>query len=370
MSKEYDLEAVRAQIEKSPFDWTAEENGMTKLSEAERNRYLGVPLPPREKLDEMIKAAEAQQIEKEALAASSAAALPAAFNLNNIAGQSYVSGITNQGGCGSCVAFGVAATLEGTARYTRRMPRLEIDLSEAHLFYGWAKSEGRNCDNGWWPINGLRFSTDRGVTYEVNWPYTAGNTNGGSLPATWESHRAKSAGLVNLTGNIAGIKQHLNSFGPVAACFIVYDDFYALGSGVYRRTSNVERGGHCVAIVGYDDAQQAWICKNSWGTSHGDKKGFFLMGYGQCLIETWQVVGVQGVNLRTWTGNKKVVGLWSSGHELNAHAYIADYGWIRIGGNTQIAHHTLLNEIANSKLLDHVVNVYNNDGVISTVYAY
>jgi hypothetical protein len=28
--------------------------------------------------------------------------------------------------------------------------------------------------------------------------------------------------------------------------------------------------------VGYDDVQECWICKNSWGASWGDR-GFFLI---------------------------------------------------------------------------------------------
>lgn len=369
MSKNYDLSAVKTQIEESPYDWTAGETSLTRMSEADRDLRLGVPLPPAAELAAMVRAAERDHVEEAVLAASDTAAVPTAFNLNDTGGQSYVAGVRNQLGCGSCVAFGVVATLEGTARYTRRLPGLDIDLSEAHLFYGWGRSVGRTCANGWLPLEATQFCTNRGVTYEVNWRYSDDNANGGSLPASWESHRARSVGLVNLTNNVAGIKQHLNTYGPVAACFIVYADFFSYRGGVYRRVSNDQRGGHCVAIVGYDDAQQAWICKNSWGTSFGEG-GFFRIGYGQCLIESWQVIGVQGVTLRTWTGNKKVIGLFASGHDRNAHAYIADNGWIRIGGSTQIAHHTMLGEIANSKLVGHDVNVYNNDGDITTVYAF
>ena len=41
-----------------------------------------------------------------------------------------------------------------------------------------------------------------------------------------------------------------------------------------------------MAIVGYDDSQGAWICKNSWGTGWG-MNGFFLIKYGECYIDTW-----------------------------------------------------------------------------------
>jgi len=37
-------------------------------------------------------------------------------------------------------------------------------------------------------------------------------------------------------------------------------------------------GGHAVAAVGYDDAQQKFICRNSWGSGWG-KSGYFQMPY-------------------------------------------------------------------------------------------
>jgi hypothetical protein len=38
-------------------------------------------------------------------------------------------------------------------------------------------------------------------------------------------------------------------------------------------------------VIGYDDAQSCWICKNSWGQTHGND-GCFRIGYGQCGIDS------------------------------------------------------------------------------------
>ena len=45
MAKDFDLAAVKADIEASPFDWTAGETALTRMTEAERDHRLGVPLP-------------------------------------------------------------------------------------------------------------------------------------------------------------------------------------------------------------------------------------------------------------------------------------------------------------------------------------
>ena len=38
------------------------------------------------------------------------------------------------------------------------------------------------------------------------------------------------------------------------------------------------RGGHAVTAVGYDDFQEVFIVRNSWGEGWGDK-GYFYMPY-------------------------------------------------------------------------------------------
>lgn len=37
-------------------------------------------------------------------------------------------------------------------------------------------------------------------------------------------------------------------------------------------------GGHCVALVGYDDERKAFLVRNSWGTGWG-LNGYFWMPY-------------------------------------------------------------------------------------------
>jgi hypothetical protein len=50
-------------------------------------------------------------------------------------GGNYVSKVKDQGGCGSCVAFGVTALVESMVRIAAKQPSLAVDLSEAHSFF-------------------------------------------------------------------------------------------------------------------------------------------------------------------------------------------------------------------------------------------
>ena len=365
-----DLEAIRSALaEDDDAAWEPGETALTRMTEDDQVIRLGVPLPDRSELASLETKAAQVRAFASAPSTAEAASLPVSHDLRNIGGSNYVAPIRNQGGCGSCVSFGSVAVMEGTARYQRRMPSLDSDLSEAHLFYGHGSAHGVTCSTGWLPKPALGECTNRGITFEAEWPYTSGNTNGGSAPANWESHRAKSTGVVDLTNNIAGIKQHLISTGPVTACFIVYNDFFGYTSGVYKHVSGSQAGGHCVAIVGYDDSQGAWIGKNSWGTGWG-MAGYFLIKYGECYIDTWQNIAVSGVNLRAWTGNKKVLGAYATGDARNGWVYMADNGWLKVGGTSDTAHTAPFHDLLTAKGEDAFVRAYGDDGKITQLYAY
>ena len=70
---------------------------------------------------------------------------------------------------------------------------------------------------------------------------------------------------------------------PFVFGFTVYESFESPAvakTGRVPMPSSDERvlGGHAVVAVGYNDADQRFIVRNSWGTSWG-LKGYFLMPY-------------------------------------------------------------------------------------------
>jgi hypothetical protein len=79
---------------------------------------------------------------------------------------------------------------------------------------------------------------------------------------------------------VQDLKNALYTYGPVLATFYVYNDFFSYRSGVYTYTTGSYAGAHAVLIVGYDDTQQAFIVKNSWGTGWGES-GYFLIAYSE-----------------------------------------------------------------------------------------
>jgi C1A family cysteine protease len=362
-----DLARLRADLQEAGMPWRVSQTSMTRLSEEERVVRLGVPLPS--DLDEAeIEASQESAAEAARAARAEDVGAPTAFDLRNIGGTNYSTPIKDQAYCGSCVAFGTCASMEGVTRYTRRTPNLPIDLSEAHLFYCWGAAAGAGCSTGWWPDQALNAARDHGVTFEDYFPYTAGD-QACAVNADWPNHMVKVSAWNYLTNNPASMKQYISTYGAISACFYVYQDFFGYAGGVYQHVSGNLAGGHCVSLIGYDDVQGCWIGKNSWGTGWGEA-GYFRIGYGQCNIESWQTCGVTGTIIRSWLPDQQILGLWSNEYDSNNWAYGSMRGWLKVDGAAVPTGEGMLAELAAAKAGGRAVGVFEDNGSIQQIYAW
>jgi C1A family cysteine protease len=273
------LTQLKSQLEQSGAPWRADETDVSKLSPEEQAMRLGhVPGPDEPSVEERIATAT-----PEAHAAAVADA-PPAYDLRNVGGRSFISSIKDQGQCGSCVAFGTVATVEGTARVATGVavgdPAGAVlqDLSEGQLF----SCGGAKCATGWWVGSAMQYFQQTGVVPDATFPYVAGDQPC-NLPAGWQAQVTQISGSQSFT-DVGAMKEWISTRGPLATIFGVYQDFYNYAGGVYSHVNGDYVGGHCVSIIGYDDGQGAWLCKNSWGTGWGEG-GFFWIAYGQCGID-------------------------------------------------------------------------------------
>jgi len=201
-------------------------------------------------------------------------------------GRNNVTPVKDQGGCGSCVSFGCTATLESMVLVEHNV---SLDLSEAELLF----CGGGGC-GGWWPSTAVTYIKNHGVALESCFPY-----HDHDMPCTTCSERNGEAiqAMQSVVYFASGDrKSYLCLVGPVACVFEVYQDFFSYSSGVYSHVWGSLAGLHCVEVIGFDDANSFWICKNSWGTGWGEN-GFFCIAYGQCNIDAnypfWGVYGTR-----------------------------------------------------------------------------
>jgi C1A family cysteine protease len=358
-----DLSELQASIMREGASWQAGPTSVSALPQEERRRRLGADLGD----------LSVEQIERQAAARKAAldqevraVGAPAAFDSRNIGGSNYITPIKDQGGCGSCVAFGTVAAIEGRFRRQRSDPNMQVDLSEAHLFYCHGRSKGRNCGNGWIPNEALEMCKTIGIVDEGCYPYTAADQNCSNLCSDWQNRVVKLTGWRQISA-VSDMKEWVAGYGPLTACFIVYNDFFNYRSGVYRHVSGDAAGGHCVSIIGYDDGQGCWICKNSWGAGWGES-GFFRIAYGDSGIDTWQVCAPENILETGWQYTKKIQGLWTNNVDRNGWVYVESLGWRKVAANNDNVHFDMLFQLMAAKAASRPVNLYQDNGVITQLY--
>ncbi|WP_329382617.1 C1 family peptidase [Streptomyces sp. NBC_01351] len=245
-------------------------------------------------------------------------ARPAAVDWRRRWGWPWITKVKDQNPCGSCWAFGAAGLVESMARIEHGVwaERSEGDVHDGLRF---------TCGQGSNPETALDWiKTNGGLADPDCWPYS---TPPAGLPASrrdaWRAEYTPSWDRSGRTvripdyvrlGDVEQQKVWLDTVGPLTACFDVYDDFFGLGAGVYHRTSDQLAGGHCVLIVGYDDAAGCWLFKNSWGTGY-HVGGYGRIAYGEVNIDYWAKCGLRGTNIDPWSKRRLHTGnVYESGN--------------------------------------------------------
>lgn len=233
----------------------------------------------------------------------------AAVDWRNRFGRNWVSTVRDQNPCQSCWAFAGTALVESMLKIEHAY---WARLSEGDLHDG----IGSRCADQNNLGNVSTFLAGHGLADPGCWPWRTDDA--AYAPTPDRNGRSVRMPAVTWLGDIEQQKQWLDTTGPLATFFEVWHDFDGYTHGyVYRRStdpSNYDRGGHLMLIVGYDDAQSAWICKNSWGSGWGDG-GYVLVGYGEAEIDTYSKAGLSGLNPDPWTKRRLHNGnLYESGN--------------------------------------------------------
>jgi len=181
-----------------------------------------------------------------------------------------VTGVKNQGSCGSCWAFSTTGTLEGFDKIKSGSLK---SLSEQQLV-DCSKNGNQGC-NGGWPKVALNYFAQNGACNEAGYPYTGRD---GTCKKTCTP--VVKCGAARTSSGENGLLTMVNST-PTSIALSVSGGFKSYKSGVFNGPCPGQVN-HAVLAVGYTDAY--WIVKNSWGTGWGSG-GYIFMARGKNLCQ-------------------------------------------------------------------------------------
>ena len=195
----------------------------------------------------------------------------------------------DQGDLGSCTANAIGAAVQFARRKAKRTPdcvpsRLFIYYNERSIEHTVDQDSGAQIRDGMKAVAKLGVCPEGTPPPPYEWPYDAAQFTT-RPPAACFTYASDNQVTVyrRIPQVLTQLRACLAAGFPLVFGFSVYESFESpevAKTGVVNLPGASENllGGHAVLAVGYDDASQRFIVRNSWGTSWG-QHGYFTMPY-------------------------------------------------------------------------------------------
>ncbi|KAK3094679.1 hypothetical protein FSP39_004824 [Pinctada imbricata] len=206
--------------------------------------------------------------------------------------QGYVTGIKNQGQCGSCWAFSTTGSLEG--QHFKATGNL-VSLSEQNLVDCSAAEGNKGCKGGLMDSGFAYIKKNNGIDTEASYPYTA--KTGTTCRFTRSAVGATLKSWVDVKrDDEKALQEAVATVGPISVAIDAgHSSFQLYKSGIYNEPAcSSTRLDHGVLAVGYGTQKHLfrhedyWLVKNSWGEKWG-MEGYIMMSRNkrnQCGVAT------------------------------------------------------------------------------------
>ncbi len=191
--------------------------------------------------------------------------------------------VVDQGQLGSCTANAIAGAYQ--FEELKQKKANNFPPSRLFIYYNERAIEGTTkYDSGAAIRDGIKTISKQGVCSEPEWPYII------SKFKTKPSQQCYADAARNLALKYMSVSQTLDQMKsclalgyPFVFGFSVYASFESAqvartGIVPMPQSSEAQLGGHAVMTVGYDDSQQWFVVRNSWGRSWG-VGGYCFMPY-------------------------------------------------------------------------------------------
>jgi hypothetical protein len=236
----------------------------------------------------------------------------------------------NQGDCGACWAFATTNALEtsillangSTGDHTYE----NFSLSKDQVYNCTGPTDlalgihiaGNDCGGGLQPsaANYVKDHSIARATGPFSGIHDLSICHRPVTPAVYQASRwgwicdpGDSGNIVNAVGTVIGlrsycftpsnesIKQAIVKHGSVVSSIYIGGNIYNYTGGVYDENDHDPKGvslgafplvNHVIQMIGWDDAKQAWLIKNSWGPSWGEN-GFAWIKYNTSNIGSFAI---------------------------------------------------------------------------------
>ena len=190
--------------------------------------------------------------------------------------------VYDQGGLGSCTANAIGAAIE----FDQMKQKLAVSTpSRLFIYYNERDIEGTiDTDCGAQIRDGIKSVASDGACPETMWDYAAEKFSLRPPAACYQYAKLHPAVQYDrVTQDVAHLKSCLAAGYPFVFGFTVYETFEGdavAKSGIVPMPGETEMevGGHAVMAVGYNDAVERFLVRNSWGKTWG-VGGYFTMPY-------------------------------------------------------------------------------------------
>ncbi|MDE3067066.1 MAG: C1 family peptidase [Verrucomicrobiota bacterium] len=190
--------------------------------------------------------------------------------------------VYDQGRLGSCTANAIAGAIE----FDRLKQKL-ADFTPSRLFIYYnerAIEHTVDSDSGAQIRDGVKSVARQGDCPETEWPYDPAKfKTRPSRRCYADALKYRVVSYQRVARMLSQLKGCLASGCPFVFGFTVYESFESAqvartGHASLPHSGEAAVGGHAVVAVGYDDARQWFLVRNSWGAAWG-LKGYFTLPY-------------------------------------------------------------------------------------------